>query len=99
MRTMVAMTYGYEQTPTRREARVVQIPDGTPMVLPAGTSVRVAQALGDTYTLVTPWGQMVRLDASDADVIGKEPSAAATGASAEDATPLEDQVWAQLRTC
>jgi len=89
--------YGDEQTLTRRESRVIVIPDGTPMVLPAGTSVRIAQALGDTYTLVTPRGQMVRLDASDADVIGKEPPAAP--AEKEGDSSLEDRVWAQLRTC
>jgi probable FeS assembly SUF system protein SufT len=98
--------YGSEQTITQRECRVIQIPDGTPLVLAAGTSVRIAQALGDTYTLVTPWGQMVRLDARDADVIGKEPPGAAPqgdpglGDQAQgDPAPLEEQVWAQLRTC
>jgi probable FeS assembly SUF system protein SufT len=39
---------------------------------------------------------MVRLDAADADVIGKE--TAARDAAAEQA-PLEEQVWAALRTC
>jgi probable FeS assembly SUF system protein SufT len=87
---------GTEQALTQREARVIQIPDGTPLVLPAGTSVRIAQALGDTYTLVTPRGQMVRLDAKDADVIGKEAPAAAANAEGDS---LEEQVWGQLRTC
>jgi probable FeS assembly SUF system protein SufT len=87
--------YGSEQATTARECRVIQIPDGTPLVLPAGTPVRIAQALGDTFTLVTPQGQMVRLDARDADVIGKEPPAAVAG----EAGPLEEQVWGQLRTC
>jgi probable FeS assembly SUF system protein SufT len=88
--------YGSEHATTSRESRVIQIPDGTPLVLPAGTTVRIAQALGDTYTLVTPRGLMVRLDARDADVIGKEPAVAA---AADEAGPLEEQVWAQLRTC
>jgi len=88
--------YGTEQVITQRECRVIEIPDGTPMELPAGTSVRIAQALGDTYTLVTPRGQMVRLDARDADVIGKEPPAAPAEG---DGSPLEEQVWGQLRTC
>ncbi len=88
--------YGSEQTTTQRECRVVQIPDGTPLVLAAGTPVRVAQALGDTYTLVTPWGQMVRLDAADADVIGKQRAAAGDD---DAAGPLEERVWQQLRTC
>jgi probable FeS assembly SUF system protein SufT len=90
---------GSEQTLTQREARVIQIPDGTPMVLPAGTSVRIAQALGDTYTLVTPRGYMVRLDAKDADVIGKDTAAAPAAADEGEAGTLEEQVWAQLRTC
>ncbi len=88
--------YGTEQVITQRECQVIEIPDGTPIELPAGTSVRIAQALGDTYTLVTPRGQMVRLDARDADVIGKEPPAAPVEG---EGGPLEEQVWGQLRTC
>jgi hypothetical protein len=65
--------YGTEQVLTSRETSGIQIPDGTPVTVPAGTSVRVAQALGDTYTLVLPWGAMVRIEARDADAIGKEP--------------------------
>ena len=38
--------YGTEQATTSRETRVIQIPDGTSMVLPAGTLVRIAQSLG-----------------------------------------------------
>ena len=81
-----------------RETAGVSIPDGTYLTLPEGTSVQVAQSLGDTFTVVTPWGQMVRIDAKDADAIGREaPEVAAvdtpTGGS------LEDQVWSQLRTC
>jgi len=87
---------GSEQTTTRRAARVIQIPDGTPVDLPEATPVRIAQSLGDTYTLVTPWGAMVRLDAADADVIGKE---APERPAEADAAPVEDQVWGQLRTC
>ena len=87
---------GNEQVTTTRECRVIQIPDGTPIELPAGTSVRIAQALGDTYTLVTPRGLMVRLDAQDADAIGKEKVAAVAG---DDAGSVEEQVWGQLRTC
>ena len=54
--------YGSEQVLLRRETRGIQIPDGTPVDVPAGTSVRIAQALGDTYTLVLPWGAMVRIE-------------------------------------
>jgi probable FeS assembly SUF system protein SufT len=98
----LTMSYGSEQVTTSRETRGIQIPDGTPYTIPAGTSVRIAQSLGDTYTLVLPWGQMVRIESRDADAIGKEPHASAsnqgTGAAADDAS-LEEQVWGQLRTC
>ncbi|MDX1746643.1 MAG: iron-sulfur cluster assembly protein, partial [Halobacteriales archaeon] len=87
---------GSEQTTTSREIRGIQIPDGTPVDLPEGTPVRIAQSLGDTFTLVTPWGQMVRIEAADADAIGKEPPAEDEAAMEGD---LEDRVWAQLETC
>jgi probable FeS assembly SUF system protein SufT len=94
------MSYGSEQVTTSRETRGIQIPDGTAYVIPAGTSVRIAQSLGDTYTLVLPWGQMVRIEARDADAIGKEPHAVAAAApEASGDAPVEEQVWAQLRTC
>jgi probable FeS assembly SUF system protein SufT len=91
--------YGNEQVLTSRETRGIQIPDGTPVTVPAGTSVRVAQALGDTYTLVLPWGAMVRIEARDADAIGKEPPPATGGGEDEEPASLEERVWAQLRTC
>ena len=96
------MSYGSEQVTTSRETRGIQIPDGTPYTIPAGTSVRIAQSLGDTYTLVLPWGQMVRIESRDADAIGKEPHESASNqgtAAATDDASLEEQVWGQLRTC
>jgi probable FeS assembly SUF system protein SufT len=89
--------YGHEQVTLSREVDGIQIPDGTPYRVPAGTSVRVAQALGDTYTLVLPWGQMVRIEATDADAIGKEPLAAPP--PEQRGGTLDEQVWEQLRTC
>ena len=91
--------YGSELVLLSRETRGIQIPDGTPVTVPAGTSVRIAQALGDTYTLVMPWGAMVRIEARDADAIGKEPAAEAASAAGEDSESLEERVWGQLRTC
>jgi probable FeS assembly SUF system protein SufT len=89
--------YGSEQTITQREVRGIQIPDGIPVTVPAQTPVRIAQSLGDTYTLVTPWGQMVRIEAADSDAIGKEPPAA--GEPMAPGGNLEEAVWEQLRTC
>ena len=88
--------YGSEQIFTKREVTGIQIPDGISATVPPGTFVRIAQSLGDTYTLVLPHGQMVRIEARDADAIGKEPPVAV--AVAEEGT-LEQRVWDQLRTC
>ncbi len=88
--------HGSEHTTIRRPVQGIQIPDGTPITLEEEMPVRIAQALGDTYTVVTPWGLMIRIDAKDADAIGKEPQEVVTEVS--DA-PLEQQVWDQLRTC
>jgi probable FeS assembly SUF system protein SufT len=91
--------YGSERTQTSRDLQGVQIPDGTQVTLPEGTPVRIAQQLGDTFTLVTPWGQMVRIEAYDADAIGKEAPEATAEAQAAEGGALEDEIWARLATC
>jgi probable FeS assembly SUF system protein SufT len=88
--------HGSEHTTIRREVQGIQIPDGTPITLEVDMPVRIAQSLGDTYTVVTPWGLMIRIDAKDADAIGKEPVTSTLEASDD---PLEEQLWSQLRTC
>jgi probable FeS assembly SUF system protein SufT len=80
-----------------REVRAVEIPQGTPVVVASGTHVRITQSLGGSYTVMTEYGQLLRLDPKDADAIGKE--VPAVPAEGEAQGPLEDQVWAQLRTC
>ena len=91
--------YGSERTNTTRDLEGIQIPDGSKVNLPEGTPVRIAQQLGDTFTLVTPWGQMVRIEADDADAIGKERPEAATPSEEDGEGSLEDRIWAQLKTC
>jgi probable FeS assembly SUF system protein SufT len=85
-----------------REVRAIEIPQGTPALLTAGTHVRITQSLGGSYTVITDLGQLVRIEARDADAIGKEiPTGVPGGASGpeEGDGPLEDQVWTQLKTC
>ena len=90
---------GSEHTTIRREVHGIQIPDGTPITLEVDMPVRIAQSLGDTYTVVTPWGLMIRIDAKDADAIGKEPIDAVAALDESSDLPLEQHVWDQLRTC
>ena len=62
-----------------------RVPDGTPLTIPEGTFVTITQALGGNYTL-TYHGQMVRVDGTDAHLLGLEPT------SIEFPVPVDDQI-------
>ena len=79
-----------------RECRAVQIPEGIPSLLSPGTRVRITQSLGGSYTVVTERGYMLRIEARDADAIGKTPG---DGVIDPEGASLEDRVWARLKTC
>jgi probable FeS assembly SUF system protein SufT len=61
----------------------------------AGTSVRLMQALGGSYTVMTDIGYMVRVDAADAEALGLTPAASSADAPQEFSEKL---VWDKLRT-
>jgi probable FeS assembly SUF system protein SufT len=84
-----------EQIVLTRDADATQIPSGIPHRLTAGTKVRLMQALGGSYTVMTDIGYMVRVDAQDADALGLTPSAAMSEPMQEFSEKL---VWDQLRT-
>jgi probable FeS assembly SUF system protein SufT len=84
-----------EQLELSREVEATQIPSGIPHKLSAGTRVRLMQALGGSYTVMTDFGYMARIDAKDADALGLTPSAA-TGEAPQEFS--EKLVWDQLRT-
>ncbi len=73
-----------------------RVPDGTPLTIPEGTFVTITQALGGNYTL-TYHGQMVRVDGTDAHLLGLE-SEQLTFPEPTDDTIHEDQVWYALGT-
>lgn len=87
-----------EPVTLQRQCTAIQIPDGTPITLEAGTAATITQALGDTYTIMTPYGLMARIDSRDADALGKEPTTQAEPIAEED-LPFEEKVWNQLRKC
>jgi probable FeS assembly SUF system protein SufT len=73
-----------------------RVPDGTPLTIPEGTFVTITQALGGNYTL-TYHGQMVRVDGTDAHLLGLESD------QLEFPPPVDDrinegQVWQALGT-
>jgi probable FeS assembly SUF system protein SufT len=93
------MQQGEEESVTlSRDVIGALVPSGQRVELPAGTDVRITQALGGSFTVVTQ-GHMFRIEGKDADCLGKEiPEAPELpeNASTED---VEKAVWDQLRTC
>lgn len=71
-----------------------RVPDGTPLTIPEGTFVTITQALGGNYT-VTYHGQMVRVDGTDAHLLGLEPTSIEFPAPTDDQI-IEEQVWQAL---
>ncbi len=91
-----------ERIALQRDCEAIQIPNGTLVTLLAGAEVRIMQALGDTYTVMTNNGYLVRIAGTDADALGKEPtSTILTGDAIVPTEPaeIEQLVWDQLKTC
>lgn len=92
------MAMRYEETTLSRDCELIQIPDGTPVTIPAGTPAVITQSLGDTYTLQLPTlGGLYRLAGKDADAIGKQ-AATPSSAPVDPNAPLDEKlVWDALR--
>jgi probable FeS assembly SUF system protein SufT len=80
-----------------RDVEVAAIPYGDKITLTAGTTVFITQALGGAYTAMTDHGYLVRVDGTDADAIGEEPTRPLT---AEDMAgrSTEEVAWDRLKT-
>lgn len=86
----------YEVFDLKRDCEAIEIPSGTPRVLPAGFRGIISQFLGTGYTITSEMGYIFRVEARDADALGLTPPAEDTSASA--ATFSEEMVWDQLKT-
>ena len=78
----------------KRDVAAIAIPAGTKQMLPAGTTVRITQAAGTSYTVASS-GALYRIEGTDADALGL------SGPAAETHTPptfSERMVWDQLKT-
>jgi probable FeS assembly SUF system protein SufT len=86
----------------KRDCPVIAIPSGTPETLLGGSTVRIMQSLGTSYTVVSGCGAMYRVDAAHADALGIEaPTAGKQSAAASESAPAEFSeklVEDQLRT-
>jgi len=85
-----------ETVTTTRDVLATQIPSGIPHPVAAGTRVRLTQALGGSYTVMTDHGYMLRFDAKDADVLGISPEEAQADSAPGEFS--EELVWDRLRT-
>ena len=90
-----------EEVITTREVGGIQIPDGTPGIIPAGSRVLITQQLGNSFTVVAPNGAMYRIDDRNADALGKQVPQATTmpTENGDGEQSLEDRIWSQLKEC
>jgi len=98
-RTLVLTPPVHQEIKLTREVAAIQIPSGDTLRLPAGTAVYLTQRLGGSYTVATAQGLM-RISSLDADALGvnadEEQTRRAEYVRQKD-TPLEEQVWSQLK--
>jgi probable FeS assembly SUF system protein SufT len=83
--------------PLTRDCEAIEIPAGVRRTLPAGTTVRISQFLGNAYTVVSDLGYLCRIDARDADALGMTPPQQEEKGTAA-GTFNEQLVWDQLKT-
>jgi len=82
-----------------RDTAVTIIPAGTPVTLPVGTPVFVAQTLGGNVTVRTNEG-LFRIAAGDVDALGPDFKLGSEDASEQGDEPFsEDAVWTALKGC
>lgn len=81
---------------TEREVKSRKVPSGETVIIPALEFVNITQDLGGNYT-VTWRGNMLRIDGTDADAIGRKPEIL-NFPPAGDGKIVEQQVWDALET-
>ena len=83
-----------------RDCEAVQIPHGSPVLLPKGMPVTITQTLGGTYTIHAQ-GALYRIATKDLDALGiAAPESQSPTSSPTAKTELDEQeVWDTLRTC
>jgi probable FeS assembly SUF system protein SufT len=81
---------------TERECKARRVPNGDLQLIPEGEFVTITQDLGGNYT-VTWRGNMLRIDGTDADAIGRKPQQLDFSTPNDDLIH-EDQVFQALET-
>lgn len=81
---------------TVREVKARRVPTGELKIIPKNEFVTITQDLGGNYT-VTWQGNMLRIDGTDADAIGRKPTELNFASPADNCID-ERQVWQALET-
>ena len=81
-----------------RDCPAVAVPAGQRVMIGEGGEVGLVQALGGSYT-VTAQGRMFRIDAKDADALGKEPTPRPELPEDASDEEVEKLIWDQMRGC
>lgn len=90
--------YGRESIALQRDVDAVEIPDGTPTLLPQGHIVTLFQSLGGNFTVTTERGHMVRIAGDDADALGKEPPSLSHLETGDAVEAVEKNCWEVMKT-
>ncbi len=90
--------YEGEAITLERDCEAVLIPQGTPIMLSAGSVVFITQALGGSYT-VSINGNLARINGRDADALGLEVPKFHSHQAGDNNDLDESLIWIQLKTC
>jgi len=84
-----------------RDCAAIMVPSGEQILLSAGSTVWLTQALGGSYTVMTDRGYPVRIDRRDGDALGMTPleDTNLLETTVEPSASIQEQVWNQLRSC
>ncbi len=86
-----------EITELKRDCEAIAVPSGLRQMLPQGSTVRIVQARGGSYTVSSNVHAMYRIDAKDADALGLD--APTTSSETEIQGSFNEQlVWDTLKT-
>jgi len=89
----------YEVVRLKRDCEASQVPSGQKVKLEKDAQVKITQALGGSYTILTDMGHMLWIAGEDGDALGKTPTPPIQTEIDGKEVPLETLVWDQLRTC
>lgn len=93
------MALQMEEVEFSRDVRAILIPDGYEVPVEAGTGGWITQVLGGNYTVQIETGRLIRVNARDADAIGKD-AVRPEKVSSDPNAPVDiENLWEALKGC